>query len=54
MTTSPNREMSGDVVLCSAKPSVNKVFHIVGLPRLVEVLDSLAAARSHLSSRHVA
>lgn len=47
-TIRPIREWGGDAVVCSPRPSVNRVFEIVGLPRVVSILKSVEAARAYL------
>ena len=48
------REMGGDVVLCAPRPSVDRVLKMVGLPRIVPVLPTLADVASFLSDAVVA
>ncbi len=48
------RESGGEVVVCSPRPSVNRVLQLVGLPRVVPVLATLGQATEHLSRAAVA
>jgi anti-sigma B factor antagonist len=48
------RERGGEVVVCAARPSVQRVLEMVGLPRLVNVFGSLADAQAYFSGRAVA
>lgn len=48
------REMGGDVALCSPRPSIDRVFQLVGLTRVVMVANSTGEATEHLSSPVVA
>ena len=43
------REMSGDAVVCSPRPSVDRVLQIVGLPRIVEVFGTVSDAKAYLA-----
>jgi anti-anti-sigma factor len=38
------RESGGEVVVCSSRPSINRVLQLVGMPRVVTVVDSLKDA----------
>ena len=46
--------MGGDVALCSPRPSIDRVFQLVGLTRVVMVANSTGEATEHLSSPVVA
>lgn len=48
------REMGGDVVLCSPRPSVNRVLKMVGLSRVVPVLNDVEEATRYFSGPAVA
>jgi anti-anti-sigma factor len=48
------REVGGDAVVCSARPSVKRVLEMVGLPRIVNVFDTLDEAQAYCLRRFVA
>jgi anti-anti-sigma factor len=48
------REVGGDAVVCSARPSVKRVLEMVGLPRIVHVFDTLDEAQAYCLRRFVA
>jgi anti-anti-sigma factor len=41
------REMSGDAIVCSPRPSVDRVLQIVGLPRIVDVFATVSDAKAY-------
>ena len=43
------REMSGDAVVCSPRPSVDRVLQIVGLPRIVDVFGTVSDAKAYFA-----
>ncbi len=48
------RESGGDVVVCAPRPSISRVFRLVGLSRVVTVANSTSEAIEHLSGAVVA
>jgi anti-sigma B factor antagonist len=48
------REFGGDAVLCSPRPSISRVFLLVGLARVVTVAASTSEATEHWPSTVVA
>ena len=44
------RDLNGDVIVCAARPSVARVLDIVGLSRIVAVVEDLAKAKTLLLS----
>jgi anti-anti-sigma factor len=48
------RELGGTVVVCSPRPSISRVFQLVGLGRVVTVAKSTSEAIDHLSGAVVA
>jgi anti-sigma B factor antagonist len=48
------REIGGDAVVCSARPSVKRVLDMIGLPRVVNVFDNLDEAQAYFLRRSVA
>ena len=45
-------ENGGDSVVCGARPSVSKVFQIIGLHRIVTIVDNVDQARDALRGRY--
>jgi anti-anti-sigma factor len=44
------RDTGGEAVICAPRPSVNRVWEMVGLPRIVFVASSVADATGLLSA----
>ena len=47
------REMSGEAVVCSPRPSVDRVVQIVGLPRIVDVFGTVSDAKAYLQGKRL-
>ena len=48
------RELRGEAVVSSARPSVKRVLEIVGLPRIVNIFDEVGQALAYFSRQEVA
>jgi anti-anti-sigma factor len=45
------RESGGDIVLCSARKSIDRLLHTVGMDRILEMYESLPEALAALQDR---
>lgn len=48
------RDRGGDAVICRPRPSVERVLHLVGIPRIVPVCKDMKGAIAHFSGQPAA